>query len=264
MIMGLTGATVGTGWLARANPAVKLAVSFLLAIGVSLTDDPLTPALVLAGSLLAVRAGGVPVRLLLARGWPLLVSAAGVGLTTLLLTDNDDPWLTALAVAVRVLAIALPGFAVLMTIDPTDLADSLVQNARIPARFAYASLAALRLLPLMAAEWRTIRMARRGPWRRRGAKPAGPRPAVRRHRVHLAGRRGASRNPAGHGDGRPRVRLDRAADRRAPAGRQPVRPRAARRRIAAVRRGRGGQRRPGGVPSGLGVDRPSRGDLVMG
>jgi energy-coupling factor transport system permease protein len=50
---------------------------------------------------------------------------------------------------------------VLLTIDPTDLADSLVQNARVPARFAYASLAALRLLPLLGMEWRTIKHARR-------------------------------------------------------------------------------------------------------
>ncbi|MGH8838402.1 MAG: energy-coupling factor transporter transmembrane component T, partial [Jiangellaceae bacterium] len=73
----------------------------------------------------------------------------------------EQPWLTALSVTVRVLAIAFPGVVVLVTIDPTDLADSLVQNARVPARFAYASLAALRLLPLMAVEWRTIGLARR-------------------------------------------------------------------------------------------------------
>jgi energy-coupling factor transport system permease protein len=100
-------------------------------------------------------------RVLLVRGWPLLVSAASLGLTTLLFSDSDQPWLTALTVTVRVLAIALPGVVVLVTIDPTDLADSLVQNARVPARFAYASLAALRLLPLMAVEWRTIGLARR-------------------------------------------------------------------------------------------------------
>jgi energy-coupling factor transport system permease protein len=60
-----------------------------------------------------------------------------------------------------VVAVALPGVVVLLTVDPTDLADSLVQNARVPARFAYAALAALRLLPLMGAEWQTIKAARR-------------------------------------------------------------------------------------------------------
>src|SRR4029453_13347197 len=68
---------------------------------------------------------------------------------------------TALTVTIRVLAVALPGVVILLTVDPTDLADSLVQNARVPARFAYAALAARRLLPLMGAEWQTIKAARR-------------------------------------------------------------------------------------------------------
>jgi energy-coupling factor transport system permease protein len=161
MVIAMHAAAVATGRLARANPVAKLAACFVLGIGVSFTDDPVTPAVVLAGVVLVLRAGGIPLRSLLVRGWPLLVSAAGLGLTTLFFGDSDQPWLTALAVTVRVLAIALPGVIVLLTIDPTDLADSLVQHARVPARFAYASLAALRLLPLMVAEWRTMRMARR-------------------------------------------------------------------------------------------------------
>ena len=151
----------GTGRLFRANPVAKLVAAFVLGLGVAFSDDPITPALVLGAVVAALAAGGVPMRVLLVRGWPLLVSAASLGLTTLLFSDSDQPWLTALTVTVRVLAIALPGVVVLVTIDPTDLADSLVQNARVPARFAYASLAALRLLPLMAVEWRTIGLARR-------------------------------------------------------------------------------------------------------
>jgi energy-coupling factor transport system permease protein len=161
MVLAVHSAALPTGRLARANPVAKLAACFLLGVGVSLTDDPVTPAFVLAGIVLALRMGGVPVRVLVRRGWPLLISVTAVGLTTLLFGDSDDPWLTALAVVVRLLAIALPGVIVLLTVDPTDLADSLVQNARVPARFAYASLAALRLLPLMGREWQTIRMARR-------------------------------------------------------------------------------------------------------
>ena len=151
----------GSGRLVRANPVAKLVAAFVLGIGVALSDDPVTPALVLGAVVAALGAGGVTMRVLLVRGWPLLVSAASLGLTTLLFSDSDQPWLTGLSVTVRVLAIALPGVVVLVTIDPTDLADSLVQNARVPARFAYASLAALRLLPLMAVEWRTIGLARR-------------------------------------------------------------------------------------------------------
>jgi energy-coupling factor transport system permease protein len=153
--------TVPTGRLARANPVAKLAAALVLGFGAALSDDAVTPAVILLLVLLTAAAGGVGIAGLLRRGWPLFVSAAGLGVTTLLFGDSPEPLLTALTVMIRVLAVALPGVIVLLTLDPTDLADSLVQNARVPARFAYASLAALRLLPLMGLEWQTIKAARR-------------------------------------------------------------------------------------------------------
>jgi energy-coupling factor transport system permease protein len=161
MVLDVHTVAVPTGRLARANPVAKLAACFVLGFGAALSDDAVTPAVILVLVVLVLAAGGVRVRDALRRGWPLLVSAAGLGASTLLFGDSPTPWLTAMTVTIRVLAVALPGVVILLTIDPTDLADSLVQNARVPARFAYASLAALRLLPLMGLEWRTIKMARR-------------------------------------------------------------------------------------------------------
>jgi energy-coupling factor transport system permease protein len=152
---------VPTGRLARANPVAKLAAALVLGFGAALSDDAVTPAVLVLLVLLILAAGGVTAVDILRRGWPLLVSAAGLGATTLLFGDSPTPLLTALTVMIRVVAVALPGVVVLLTVDPTDLADSLVQNARVPARFAYAALAALRLLPLMGAEWQTIKAARR-------------------------------------------------------------------------------------------------------
>ncbi|MET0521506.1 MAG: energy-coupling factor transporter transmembrane component T [Jiangellaceae bacterium] len=152
---------VPTGRLARANPVAKLAAALVLGFGAALSDDAVTPAVLVLLVLLILAAGGVTAVDILRRGWPLLVSAAGLGVTTLLFGDSPTPLLTALTVTIRVVAVALPGVVVLLTVDPTDLADSLVQNARVPARFAYAALAALRLLPLMGAEWQTIKAARR-------------------------------------------------------------------------------------------------------
>lgn len=152
---------VPTGRLARANPVAKLAAALVLGFGAALSDDVVTPAVLVILVLLILAAGGVTAVDILRRGWPLLVSAAGLGTTTLLFGDSPTPLLTALTVTIRVVAVALPGVVVLLTVDPTDLADSLVQNARVPARFAYAALAALRLLPLMGAQWQTIKAARR-------------------------------------------------------------------------------------------------------
>jgi energy-coupling factor transport system permease protein len=69
--------------------------------------------------------------------------------------------LAALGLALRVLAIALPGILVVASTDPTDLADSLIQHARVPARFAIGALAAFRMVPLLADEWELLTMARR-------------------------------------------------------------------------------------------------------
>ena len=161
MVLDVHTVAASAGRLARANPVAKLSACLVLGFGAALSDDVVTPAVILVLVLLVSAAGGIRVRSLLRRGWPLLVSAASLGTTTLLFGDSPTPLLTAATVALRVLAVALPGLVVLFTIDPTALADSLVQNARVSARFAYASLAALRLLPLMGLEWRTIKTARR-------------------------------------------------------------------------------------------------------
>jgi energy-coupling factor transport system permease protein len=174
MVLDVHTVAVPTGRLARANPVAKLVACFVLGFGAALSDDAVTPAVILLLVVAVLVAGGVRIANVLRRGWPLLVSAAGLGATTLLFGDSPTPWLTALTATIRVLAVALPGVVVLLTIDPTALADSLVQNARVPARFAYASLAALRLLPLMGVEWQTIKKARRA----RGVD-AGPNPIRR-------------------------------------------------------------------------------------
>jgi energy-coupling factor transport system permease protein len=70
-------------------------------------------------------------------------------------------WLASAGLALRVLAVAVPGIVVFATTDPTDLADALVQNARLPARFAIGTLAAFRLVPLLGQEWQSLTLARR-------------------------------------------------------------------------------------------------------
>jgi energy-coupling factor transport system permease protein len=71
--------------------------------------------------------------------------------------------------AARLLAIALPGVVAFATIDPVDLTDALVQQLRVPPRFGYGALAALRLLPLLTQDWRSQTLAARA----RGVAPRG-------------------------------------------------------------------------------------------
>ena len=165
-----------TGWLARRNPVLKLAAATVPSLALLATTDPLTPAILLGFFLAALPLSGLPTRALLRRARPLLLAAVLVGIVNAVFAARQtgrvllelgpllvtaDSALTGLAITLRVLAIALPGIAVLATTDPVDLADSLVQQLRAPARLAYGTLAALRLLPLLGQEWDAISMARR-------------------------------------------------------------------------------------------------------
>lgn len=165
-----------TGSLARRNPVMKLAAAAVPAVALVATTDAVTPAVVLVLLLLALPLTGTPVGALLRRARPLLLAAVMVGVVNAVfgttstgrslldagpLSITSGSALTGLGISLRVLAIALPGVVVLAATDPVDLADSLVQQLRAPARFAYGTLAALRLLPLLGEEWDTIAMARR-------------------------------------------------------------------------------------------------------
>jgi energy-coupling factor transport system permease protein len=165
-----------TASLARRNPVAKLGAALLFSLALIATLDPLTPALALVVELAALPFFGVRAAALARRAWPLAVAALGILVTMVLFAADRTGRLLvsvgpldlttgvlsdALALSLRVFAIALPGVLVFATTDPTDLADALVQNVRAPARFAIGALAAFRLLPLLGQEWQMLRLARR-------------------------------------------------------------------------------------------------------
>ncbi len=148
-----------TAPLGRRNPVAKLVAALVPTLALLTTLDPVTPALFLAAELAVLPLFGVRAGTLVRRGWPLLVSAAVITLVQPLFGTGG--WAASVGLGLRVLAVALPGILVFSTTDPTDLADALVQNARLPARFAIGTLAAFRLVPLLSEEWRLLAMARR-------------------------------------------------------------------------------------------------------
>src|SRR5687768_3487855 len=144
--------------LAAAHPLAKIAGAAVLMLGAFVSLDPAGAGL----ALLAVAAGaalsGIAVRPLLRRSAPLLLAACGIGLFNGLVAGDA---LAGLTVALRLLAVGLAGVVALATIDPTELADALVEHLHAPARFAVGTLAALRLLPLFSREWEVRGLARR-------------------------------------------------------------------------------------------------------
>lgn len=162
--------------LARRNPVAKVAAALVFTVALVTTLDPVPPAVAIAIELALVPLFGVRYRTLARRAWPLLISAAGVALTMVLFAAErtGDTVMQvgpidvttsvvsgALGLALRVIAIALPGVLVFASTDPTDLADALVQNVRAPYRFAIGALAAFRLVPLLGQEWQLLSLARR-------------------------------------------------------------------------------------------------------
>lgn len=170
-------------WLARTNPLAKLGAGMAITIVLLTSVDWVSSTVALALECALLPLAGLSVRMLLLRGWPILMAAVVGGYGTALLAPKTGELLLSLgpvtftsgsleagiAIALRGLAIALPGIIVLASTDPTDLADALAQKLRLPHRFVLGALAAMRLVGLLVAEWQTLGMARRA--RGVGAEP---------------------------------------------------------------------------------------------
>ncbi|WP_051389279.1 energy-coupling factor transporter transmembrane component T family protein [Arthrobacter sp. 35W] len=162
-------------WLSRANPLAKLGAAMVLTVALLLTVDWVSASVALACELAILPLAGLSLRLLLVRGWPILAAALAGAYGSALLAPKTGavllewgPFLftegsveSGVAIALRGLAIGLPGIIVLASTDPTDLADALAQKLRLPHRFVLGALAAMRLVGLLVAEWQTLGMARR-------------------------------------------------------------------------------------------------------
>ena len=179
--------------LTRVTPVTRVIVGVAWLAAAVVTVNPVTPAVLACAAIVAlVTASGLPLGRVPGRLAPLWVAALGLGLLTLLVNPaNGDPAVPALAaagplrvtapaleagiaIALRLAVIALISVLVFAPSDPTRLADSLVQQWHVPYRFAYGTLAALRVVPLVAADWGAIRAVRR----LRGIEPRSPRQRV--------------------------------------------------------------------------------------
>ena len=223
--------------IARRNPLAKIAAALLPGLALLASVDPVAPAVVLAATGACVPLCGITWRSLARRAWPPALAVLTLTLCNAIFTGSKGGAtvleagplvLTTESLAVggsaglRVAAIALPGVLAILTVDPVDLADALVQRMRVSARFAYGALAALRLAPLLAADWETLGRARRARGLSAGANPvravrlfAGKVFALLVGAVRRASRLAAAMEARGFDSGRPRTaareqRFDRA------------------------------------------------------
>ena len=147
--------------LGRINPVAQLAAIAVVTLVLLTSLDLVTPAVVVAAELCLLPAAGLrSAREVLRRTWPLLIGASSVGLVNVLLSADGNP-VTGIGLALRVVGLALPGVLLVATTDPVRLADALTIHWRVPTRFAFGALAALRLVPLLVGEFESVRLARR-------------------------------------------------------------------------------------------------------
>ena len=165
-------------WLHRRNPTAKLAAHLVLSLLLTVVFDPLTPLVFLGSALLVGRGlGRLPLGTMLRALWPFWLLSASLLVSNSLFASRPEQatvlWrggpfiatvegaLIGLSLAERGVAIAAFTIVLIMSTDPTALVRSLVQQARLPPRFAYPALAAYRFLPLLQTEFVTIRLAHR-------------------------------------------------------------------------------------------------------
>lgn len=161
--------------MTKISPLAKLCAAGILGVVLLFSLDPISAAVALFFELALLPWAGVHARRLLRILTPLLIAAPFAGLATLLYGRGGGevilllgPWeMTsgeaelALAITLRVLAVALPAVVLFATTDPTDLADGLAQIWKLPTRFVIGALAAIRMLGLMRQDWHMLRLARR-------------------------------------------------------------------------------------------------------
>jgi len=164
-----------TSYFSNLNAGVKLIVSFTLIIAALIVRDPLTSGILFALELLGfILVGFRPVNVL-ARFWPILIAVITTGWSVAMLSAKSgttildlgfnsittDSAAVGAAMMIRSLAMVLPTLAFVLTTDPTDLGDSLAQTFKLPSRFVLATVAALRLVGILFAEWNALGQARR-------------------------------------------------------------------------------------------------------
>lgn len=142
---------------AHLNPIAKLTALLVVTLPLLISRDTTTSAILVAVELVTLPVLGLGPRLL-RQAWPLAVGLSTLWLANFLVSGSV---VGLVPVSLRLLALGLPGLLLVLSTDPTDLADALVQRWHAPARFAYGALAAFRLIPLLAAEVVSIRRARR-------------------------------------------------------------------------------------------------------
>jgi energy-coupling factor transport system permease protein len=170
----------GDSFLHRLNPLTKLAVAGFLLLVLTAVGDPITP-LVLIGVILVSLSWLGRLRLIdlgrillpaailgLGLIWTtalFYVASPGSSLRTLFawgpIVVSDQGLAYALTIFLRLQGFLAASLLFVLTTDPTDVVQALIQKFRLSYRFGYGTLAAYNFVPRLESDLATIQAAHR-------------------------------------------------------------------------------------------------------
>lgn len=159
--------------LAGVNPVTRLFAMVVFATPLLLSVDWVSATVALV--IVEVFAPLVGASDLLRRGWFLFVLAGLSGISMLLYGDpggevyfswwavniSENSVELAIAITLRVLAVALPMIVLARDMEATEIGDALCQVLRLPPRFVLGAVAAVRMFAMLQDDWETVAKARR-------------------------------------------------------------------------------------------------------
>nr|WP_165773718.1 energy-coupling factor transporter transmembrane component T [Bifidobacterium felsineum] len=162
-------------FVARINPVSRIIGALLLCIPMFFSLDLVSASSALAIEFVLLWIGGVAPWTVCRKTWPVWIAALGSFISVFLyarvsgeilwsagwIVISEGSFPLALATAIRVAAIAVPGVILALGLDPTDLADGLVEILHFSPRFVYGGLAGLRMFTLLQDDWRALGLSQR-------------------------------------------------------------------------------------------------------
>lgn len=159
----------------RINPLTRIIIMLLVTTPLLFSLDWVSASISVAITIAVALVGGVGLKTLAATLWPLLLIAPLSGISMLLygaeggevyfefwlMTISDNSIELAIAIMIRILAVASPVILLARNIDPTRLGDSLAQILHFPDRFVIGSVAGVRMTGLFKDDWVAMNRARR-------------------------------------------------------------------------------------------------------
>ena len=146
-------------FIARINAVSRIIGALLLCIPMFISLDVVSASTALGIEFVLLWIGGVAPWTVCRKTWPVWIAEILWQGGWIVISEGSIN--LAIATAIRVAAIAVPGVILALGLDPTDLADGLVEILHFSPRFVYGGLAGLRMFTLLQEDWRALGLSQR-------------------------------------------------------------------------------------------------------